>query len=115
MSHKSGPYEFKLSIVAKGGLVQEAVEIEPGAWAWYKVETAGQPTYLGLYACCPDCCLPMTLWRRFGDQVHGHQIDAQGNIHPSVAHTYKVDGVDKCGFHTQPTKLLDFIDLRGTT
>lgn len=103
----NGPYEFRLSTSAKAGLVEDAVNIEPGAWAWYKNDG-----FLAVFACCPDCKQPMTLWRRFGADTHGHQLDSRGNLHPSVLHSFPVNGVETCGFHSMPTRLLDFVDLR---
>lgn len=106
-----GAYEFKLSPKAIGGLVEEELGMFPGEWAWHR-QKVNEDEFLAIYCCCPDCGLLMTLWRRFGMDVKGHTIDADGNISPSVLHSYVVEGVEKCGFHTQPTKLLGFIDLR---
>jgi hypothetical protein len=109
----SGAYEFKLSPKAVDGVIDDELGMFPGEWAWKK-QIEGR--FLAVYACCPDCGLLMTLWRRFGSDVHkGHAIDGAGNISPSVLHSYVCLGVEKCGFHTQPTKLLDFVDLRGTS
>jgi hypothetical protein len=108
-----GAYEFKLSPKAVGGVIDDELGMFPGEWAWKK-QVEGQ--FLAVYACCPDCGLLMTLWQRFGSDVHkGHAIDGAGNISPSVLHSYLYGDppVEKCGFHTQPTKLLNFVDLRG--
>ncbi len=132
----TGSYQFKLAPKAIGGIIQNEMEILPGEWAWidrtvdYQAadlkETAQAQAipwkqqsdrWLMIYACCPDCKLPVTLYRRRGaGEGKGHDIDAQGNISPSVLHSYMFGDppVERCGFHTQPTKLLDFIDLRGT-
>ncbi len=107
----TGAYSFKLSPKAVAGLVEDELAMFPGEWGWHRQDVADQK-FLAIYCCCPDCGLLMTIWRRFDKDVVGHQVDGQGNIHPSVLHSYVVLGVEKCGFHTQPTKLLDFIDLR---
>jgi len=41
-------------------------------------------------------------------------FDAQGNVTPSVFHQWPYGDPprERCGFHTQPTKLLDFVDIR---
>lgn len=112
----SGAYEFKLSPKAVGGVIEDEMGMLPGEWAWVQKDILGTDgKFVAIYACCPDCGLLMTLWRRFGfiDEPKGHQVDAQGNVNPSVLHRYVVDGVDRCGFHTMPTRLLDFVDLRG--
>ena len=105
----TGAYEFKLAACAIEGIVEDELKMTFGEWGWHKVPENG---FLAVYACCPDCGFLICLWRRFGDQVVGHQLDSQGNLHPSVAHSYKVADEEKCGFHTQPTKLLNFVDLR---
>lgn len=115
-------YAFKLAAAAKDGLVEDGHLLKPGEWAWvdrtidYTPDGIKEKTrWLMIYACCPDCKLPMTLFRRRGKtEPAGHTIDKDGNIKPSVLHSYKIEGVEQCGFHTQPTKLLGFIDLRGT-
>ncbi len=108
----TGSYEFRLSDKAKDGVVKDAVELQRGEWAWVDRTTVDR-RYLMLNACCPDCGLAIGLWRKYGvDEPIGHSIDSEGNVRPSVLHSYKVDGVEKCGFHTQPTKLIGFIDLR---
>lgn len=116
----TGAYEFKLATIAKGGLVvDEDVHLIPrGEWAWIdrtaEFEAAGIPgKCLMIYAMCPDCGQLMTLYRKRGEgQAAGHKIDSQGNVHPSVLHTWNIAGVEQCGFHTQPTRLLGFVDLR---
>lgn len=107
----TGAYEFKLSPKAVDGLIGDVLGIFRGEWAWHRKNVNGDE-FLAIYCCCPDCGLPMTIWRRFGSEVTGHTIDGAGNISPSVLHSYKVRGVEKCGFHTIPTKLLEFVDLR---
>jgi len=119
----SGAYEFKLAASAKGGLIEDELAIKPGEWAWIDrtqlYEAGGvreeNCRWLMIYACCPDCKQLMTLYRRrAATEPQGHSIDAQGNLHPSVGHSWRVAGVEQCGFHTMPTRLLGFIDLRGT-
>jgi hypothetical protein len=116
----TGAYEFKLAAKAKDGLVEDAPDLERGEWAWidrttdYNAAGVKEPCrWLMIYACCPDCGEPMTLYRRRGGgEAKGHDIDKTGNISPSVLHTWQVNGIERCGFHTQPTKLLGFVDLR---
>ena len=111
----SGAYEFKLAPCALDGFAEDEMKIAPGEWAWHLQKIEEHPDFLAVYACCPDCGLLMTLWRQFGAQITGHKIDAQGNISPSVLHSYMYGDppVEKCGFHTIPTKLLDFCDKRN--
>lgn len=106
----TGSYEFKPATVAKNGFVVDALDLKPGEWAWYRIPSDHE--FLAIYAGCPDCKLPMTFWRRFGQDSRGHAISPAGDVSPSVLHTYLVDGQEKCGFHTQPTKLIGFVDLR---
>jgi hypothetical protein len=117
---KSGAYEFRLASIAKDGLVadENAHLIPPGEWAWIdrtaEFASLGKfERFLMIYAMCPDCGQLMTLYRKRGEgEPEGHKIDSEGNVHPSVLHTWKMNGVEQCGFHTQPTKLLGFVDLR---
>lgn len=111
----TGYYEFKLAVKAIDGFIEhgrELQDLKPGEWAWVKMEGLGDDRYLLLYLMCPDCKSPATLWRRFKEQVVGHNIDAQGNVSPSILHNWIENGIEKCGFHTQPTKLLGFMDKR---
>lgn len=116
----TGAYDFKLAAKAKEGVIDDAYDLEPGEWAWIDrttdYEEAGvkfKDRWLMIYAGCPDCKQPMTLYRRRSQgEAKGHDIDAKGNIRPSVLHTWPVNGVEQCGFHTQPTRLLGFVDLR---
>lgn len=116
----SGSYNFKLSAKAKDGLIEDPIDLERGEWAWIDRTTDYEAVgikescrWLMIYAGCPDCGQPMTLYRRRGaGEAKGHDIDGQGNIRPSVLHSFPVNGVEQCGFHTQPTKLLGFMDLR---
>lgn len=108
----TGSYEFKLAAAAKDCVIEDAMDLKPGEWGWVD-RSADEKRWLMLFACCPDCTHAMTLWRRFGTgKPAGHDIDGAGNIRPSVLHSYPVDGVEQCGFHTMPTKLLGFVDLR---
>lgn len=108
----SGAYEFKLAPAAKEGLIEDEMKIEIGEWAWVEKEISKDRPWKAIYAKCPDCRHLMTLWRGFGSDRKGHVIDGSGNVSPSVLHSYVVGGMEQCGFHTMPTKLLDFIDRR---
>ncbi len=97
----TGAYEFILSDKAKHGIVSDAMLLGRGEWAWVDRQV-DEKRWLMVNACCPDCGHPMTLWRRLeGTEASGHTIDSAGNVRPSVLHSYKVDGVERCGFHTQ--------------
>lgn len=119
----NGPYDFKRAAKAQNGLIVDENDIEVGEWAWidrttdFEQDGAKQTKrYLMIYLRDPDCKTLCTVWRRFGDsgEVHGHQIDGQGNVKPSVLHTWPYGDPphERCGFHSYPTRLLDFIDLR---
>jgi hypothetical protein len=116
-----GSYEFKLAKKSKDGFIEDAYDLERGEWGWIdrtqEFQDAGvteKVRWLMIYACCPDCGEPMTLYRKRGSgEPAGHNIDPQGNISPSVLHSWIVKGVEQCGFHTQPTKLLGFIERRS--
>lgn len=106
-----GSYEFNLASFALNGFVDDdrAHEMKRGEWAWIDRGEFG----LMIYAMCPDCGNLMTLYRKRGDQEpQGHKIDNVGGLHPSVLHSYKEAGVELCGFHTMPTRLLGFVDKR---
>lgn len=109
----SGAYEFKRATKSKDGVVTDQRDIAVGEWAWLDrgAEEAPERRYLLLIR-DPDCQMEATLWF----QGKGHTIDAQGNVTPSIAHNWKYGDppVERCGFHTQPTKLLDFVDRRTT-
>ncbi len=107
----SGSYEFRLAQIAVNGFVPDelAHTMKGGEWAWIDRGEFG----LMIYAMCPDCNQLATLFRKRGDsEAQGHSIDSLGNINPSVLHSYKEAGVEKCGFHTQPTRLMGFVDKR---
>lgn len=116
----TGAYEFKPAAAAVKGVVEDENLIQKGEWAWIDrtadyegsgAKEAGRR--LMIYARCPDCGELSTLYRRRGaGEPKGHDIDGAGNITPSVQHTWQVNGVEQCGFHTQPTRLLGFVDLR---
>jgi hypothetical protein len=119
----NGPYNFKRA--AKGdarGVVADEKDIAVGEWAWIDrspewVEAGVTRTqrYLLIYLRDPDCKELCTLWRRFGEgKVDGHEIDGQGNVSPSILHQWPFGDPpqERCGFHSMPTKLLDFVDLR---
>lgn len=117
-----GPYQFKRAAKSVDGVVADENDIAVGEWAWIDRTTeleqdgakAAKRTIL-IYLRDPDCKTLCTLWYRFGDgKPIGHDIDGQGNVWPSVHHKwpYGDPPVEQCGFHTHPTKLLDFVDLR---
>lgn len=115
----AGSYEFKLAAAAQDGLVEDSHvdQIKPGEWAW--IDRSADfadlvDSYcLMIYARCPDCTQLMTLYRKRGDsEPKGHTIDAGGNVTPSVLHTWQSNGVEQCGFHTAPTKLVGFVERR---
>lgn len=116
----TGSYEFKLAPAAIDGLIEDENQIQKGEWAWIDrtadYEAGGVKEicrWLMIYARCPDCGFFATLYRKRGEgEAKGHDIDSAGNISPSVLHTWQMDGIEQCGFHTQPTKLLGFVDLR---
>jgi hypothetical protein len=112
----TGAYEFKRAEKSVNGLIDDENKIGVGEWAWvdYSERAGGGGKYLLILMRDPDCKMLATLWRGFKDQVHGHDIDSHGNVSPSVLHNFPFGDppVEMCGFHTQPTKLLDFVDLR---
>lgn len=103
----SGAYEFRLAARAVDTCIpRDHIEwFEPGEWAWVKMDA---PEGWLLMHRCPDCKEMGTLWA-YGK---GHRIDPDGSIHPSVLHGYRIAGVEQCGFHTQPTRLLNFVEKR---
>jgi hypothetical protein len=114
----TGAYQFRKAQKADArGVVPDENDIAVGEWGWeiraIKLEE-GEKHYLLLMLRDPDCKELCTLWRRFGTDVKGHDIDAQGNVTPSVFHQWPYGDPprERCGFHTQPTKLLDFVDIR---
>jgi hypothetical protein len=111
----SGAYEFKpanAEALVVGDVVGPNI-LPPGTWAWVdRSEELGE-RFLTIYMTCPDCKGEASLGYKRGDKPwFGHNIDAQGNISPSVLHTWQMDGKEQCGFHTHPTKLLGFKDRR---
>ena len=103
----TGAYVFRKAAASDlHGRLGDENQIGRGEWAWIDRTTVGR-RWLSIYLRCPDCGILATLWRSFGDHSSGHAIDAKGNIHPSVGcpHT-------PCGFHTMPTMLENFRDLR---
>lgn len=113
----TGYYEFKPAnpealII---GDVDNDQKLPSGTWAWVdRTEELGEP-FLTIYMTCPDCKGIASLgYKRADKPWHGHSIDAQGNISPSVLHSWKygTEQKEQCGFHTQPTKLLGFVDRR---
>jgi hypothetical protein len=116
MMPTTGAYEFKPAnqealIV---GDVTSPDMLPPGTWAWVD-RSEPDERFLAIYMTCPDCKGLASLgWKRGDKPWQGHGIDAQGNISPSVLHTWKYGDppVEQCGFHTEPTKLLGFVDKR---
>jgi len=118
----NGPYDFKRAVKADArGVVQKDEDIGVGEWAWIDRtldwsdgDVEHKKRVLMIYLRDPDCKTLCTVWRKFGDEVHGHDLDAAGNISPSVLHQwpYGDPPQERCGFHSMPTKLLDFVDLR---
>lgn len=109
----NGPYQFRRAAKSDArGMIDDENEIQVDEWAW--VRRPGDPEFLMLLLRDPDCRMLATIWRRFGSDVKGHQIDAQGNVHPSILHTwlYGDPPAERCGFHSMPTRLLDFTDIR---
>jgi hypothetical protein len=106
-----GAYEFKPAEGARDGAIDDENKIGRGCWAWLD-RTTPERRWLSIYLRCPDCGILATLWRSFGDQSSGHAIDAAGNVSPSVGCPHKPDGTP-CGFHTQPTRLVGFVDRRA--
>jgi hypothetical protein len=106
----TGAYEFKLAAQAVDFKISEdrIYLIEKGEWAWIdlRIDTHG---WLLMFR-CPDCGETGALWQ----DGRGHTIDSDGNVTPSVLHSWTYAGVERCGFHTQPTKLLGFVDLRNS-
>jgi hypothetical protein len=107
----TGAYEFKRATKSVNGVVLSENDISVGEWAWLDRGGDEEPhrRYLLLIR-DPDCGMEGTLWF----QGKGHNIDAHGNVSPSILHSWKYGDppVERCGFHTQPTKLLDFVDRR---
>lgn len=112
----TGAYEFKLAPAAVKAVVEDENVIARGEWAWIDrtqewgeldPQTTVRRRWLMVYARCPDCGLLSTLWRIGSRAGHSHEIDCAGNLSPSVQCPH-----DGCGFHTQPTRLLNFQDLR---
>lgn len=103
----NGPYEFRLAKAAADGCIpDDHLElIERGEWAW--IDRTKDYGWLLMHR-CPDCGEFGTLWQG----SRGHAIDPQGNVTPSVLHSWKYAGVEKCGFHSYPTKLLGFVEKR---
>jgi len=102
---RSGYYEMKLSPLAVSGVVpSDHLEwIGKGEWAWVSTVDHG---WILIHR-CPDCDCMGTLWQN----GTGHNIDASGNVTPSVKMTCMHP---ECDFHTMPTKLLGFVDIRSS-
>ncbi len=109
----SGAYEFRRAAASQNGVVVDENQVQVGEWAWWDRGADEEPRrrYI-LLICDPDCKTPATLL--FPNVTNHHTIDAMGNVTPSVWHKFPFGDppVEMCGFHTQPTRLLDFVDLR---
>ena len=111
----TGAYEFRpvnqFALIV--GDVSSPDLLPAGTWTWVdRSEELGE-RFLTIYMTCPDCKGLASLGYKRGDKPWvGHQIDPYGNVSPSVLHTWKVDGKEQCGFHTQPTKLVGFVERR---
>jgi hypothetical protein len=106
----TGAYEFKLAAAALAGIIVDENNIQRGEWAWVDRTqdwADGTRRWLIVYARCPDCGFLSTVWRVGAPAGHDHELDGAGILTPSVQCPH-----EPCGFHTQPTKLLNFIDLR---
>jgi hypothetical protein len=112
-----GAYEFRRALAASpNGVVEDENQIQVGEWAWLDrtAELGGDKRRLFIYIRDPDCRTLATLFFQDGDTGRGHAIDKEGNVTPSVYHKwpYGDPPQERCGFHTSPTRLLGFIDLR---
>lgn len=106
----TGAYEFKLAPKAFKGVISDENNINRGEWAWIdrtQEWACGTRRWLMVYARCPDCGFLSTVWRIGSPPGHTHELDAAGVLTPSVQCPH-----EPCGFHTQPTRLADFVDLR---
>jgi hypothetical protein len=106
----TGAYVFKLCPHAIDGVVADENMIGVGEWAWVERDKLRMVLMRD-----PDCKELATLWIQYeSSEQRGHQIDAQGNVNPSVLHNwhYGDPPVERCGFHTQPTRLDGFVDRR---
>lgn len=114
-----GPYSFTRAAAADPqGLIQDENRILPGEWAWIDraqdwSDGKGDSSrrWLMIYARCPDCLTLSTVWRLNAPAGHSHDLDPQGHLTPSVECPHQPNGAP-CGFHTHPTTLRDFVDLR---
>lgn len=119
----NGPYDFRRAAKAgPDGIVEDENDIDVGEWAWIRKpveigegDSKKQVLYLLIYVRDPDCKTLCTVWRRFGsDKPHGHDVDSFGHVTPSVLHNwpYGDPPTERCGFHSIPTRLLGFVDVR---
>jgi hypothetical protein len=113
----TGAYVFQLAPGSKGGVILDENVISRGAWAWIDrtheweataTECAGFRRWLMIYARCPDCGNLSTLWRLGSPPGHTHEVSSDGLVTPSVQCPHAM-----CTFHTQPTRLDGFKDLRS--
>lgn len=116
----TGSFVFSRALTADShGIIQDPNTITKGEWAWIDRTTdwsdeegRGSRRWLMIYARCPDCGFLSTLWRIGAPSGRDHQVGPDGTLHPSVECTHVIEG-KKCGFHTQPTRLGGFVDIRG--
>jgi len=110
----NGPYNFKRAAKADArGVIENDDDIGVGEWAWVDREVS-DVRLLMIYLRDPDCKTLCTVYRRFGKEASGHDLDGQGKLSPSVLHNWPFGDPpqERCGFHSMPTMLLDFVDIR---
>jgi len=105
----TGAFTFQLAPSAKEGIVEDENTIGRGEWGW--IDRTGDfgdsKKHLMIYARCPDCGILSTLWREGSPPGHSHEIGATGLVSPSIQCPHQ-----GCGFHTQPSTLAGFVELR---
>lgn len=105
----TGSYSFERAEKSTNGEIKREDYIARGEWAWVdRTQDFGDGSrHFMVYCRCPDCGLLATVWRVGSPPGESHELSADGILTPSVQCPHGA-----CGFHTQPTKLLDFIDIR---
>jgi hypothetical protein len=105
----TGSYSFERAEKSADGLIKREDYIARGEWAWVdRTHDFGDGIrHFMVYCRCPDCGLLATVWRRESTPGHSRELSTDGILTPSVQCPH-----GSCGFHTQPTRLLDFVDLR---
>lgn len=116
----AGAYIFRRAKAASPeGVIQDENAIQAGEWAWIdrssewpeEAQKQACSRWLMIYARCPDCGHLSTVWRLGAPAGHNHDLSIDGELQPSVQCDHTV-GAGKCGFHTHPTRLEGFTDLR---